>query len=227
MRPWIAIVFLVFIAGAVIFLIWQGATESDPAPTPAEPEAAVEPLPVEEVTPEPEPVPIIPVEGTEAPPGPERTLPPPIAARSPDEIEREKKVARFAATLADETANDQTRYDAAAQLGQLPSDAAVSALEEALEDDTNKLVRRAAAWSLGQQGKRAVGAIPTLIEQVGSEEQYVGYMAARALGEIAKEVLGEARSFGFSPTMTLEERRAIRKQWREWWEANREKLSAD
>ena len=83
------------------------------------------------------------------------------------------------------------------------------------------------SWSLGQQGKRAVGAIPTLIEQVGSEEQYVGYMAARALGEIAKEVLGEARSFGFSPTMTLEERRAIRKQWREWWEANREKLSAD
>jgi len=148
----------------------------------------------------------------------------PKPRKTKQDLENERLLAEYIAKLKDKRATDQTRYNAAVQLGDLSYPEAVEVLAESLENDTNDLVRRACAWSLGNLGKIAVPAIPRLIAQVGGKQEYVGYMCARALGDITKAVLGQAVTFNFDPTMRRRERSKIQKQWEAWWKKNQEKL---
>jgi hypothetical protein len=151
--------------------------------------------------------------------------PPP--EKSKEEIEAERLRNEYIAKLKDKRASNQTRYNAAVQLGDLKHEDSVQALVEALEKDSNDLVRRASAWSLGMLGKLAVPAIPTLIEHIGGREEYVGYMCERALGEITKAVQGQAVTFNFDPTMSQRERRKVQKSWEEWWAKHKAELLPD
>ena len=150
---------------------------------------------------------------------------PPSKSRA--EIERERLVMEYISKLKDRKASDQTRYNAAVQLGDLKHPDAVPPLIEALEKDRYDLVCRAAAWSLGMFGKDAVQAIPALIGQIGGKQEYVGYMCERALGEITKVVTGKAVTFNFDPTMSLRERRKVQKKWEEWWAKHQAELLPD
>ncbi|MHC4136492.1 MAG: HEAT repeat domain-containing protein [Planctomycetota bacterium] len=147
--------------------------------------------------------------------------------RSREEVERERLVREYIAKLADRKASDQTRYNAAVQLGDLKHPDAVQPLIKALQKDRYDLVCRAAAWSLGMFGKDAIPAIPALIGEIGGKQEYVGYMCERALGEITKAVLGKAVTFNFDPTMSQRERRKVQKKWEEWWAKNRAQLLPD
>jgi hypothetical protein len=154
--------------------------------------------------------------------------PPP--ARPPqtrEEVERERLVKEYIAKLGDRKASDQTRYNAAVQLGDLKHPDAVQPLIKALQKDSYDLVCRAAAWSLGMFGKDAIPAIPALIGQIGGKQEYVGYMCERALGEITKAVLNKAVTFNFDPTMSQRERRKVQKKWEDWWAKNRAQLLPD
>ncbi|MHC4939695.1 MAG: HEAT repeat domain-containing protein [Planctomycetota bacterium] len=131
------------------------------------------------------------------------------------------QVEDFIKQLGDRAQSDQNRYNAAVQLGDLGHPAAVTPLMTALQKDPYDLVRRAAAFSLGMLGKHAVPAIPVLIEGVSKQEEYVGYMCARALGEIAKATLGQTVEFGYDPTMSRKQRNEVRDKWNEWWEKNK------
>ncbi|MHC4493877.1 MAG: HEAT repeat domain-containing protein, partial [Planctomycetota bacterium] len=142
-------------------------------------------------------------------------------APSREEVERERLVNEYIVKLADRKASDQTRYAAAVQLGDLKHLDAVQPLIKALQKDSNDLVCRAAAWSLGMFGKDAIPAIPALIGEIGGKQEYVGYMCERALGEITKAVLGKAVTFNFDPTMSQRERRKVQENWEEWWAKNR------
>jgi len=153
--------------------------------------------------------------------------PPAKPPRSREEVEREKLVKEYIAKLADRKASDQTRYNAAVQLGDLKHSDAVQPLIKALQKDPYDLVCRAAAWSLGMFGKDAIPAIPALIGEIGGKQEYVGYMCERALGEITKAVLGKAVTFNFDPTMSQRERRKVQKKWEDWWAKNRAQLLPD
>jgi len=159
-----------------------------------------------------------------------KTTPEPTAGRDeptskpPPDEENPKlraQVDEFVKQLGDRAASDQTRYNAAVQLGDLGHPSAVGPLVQALQKDSYDLVRRAAAFSLGMLGKHAVSAIPILIEGVSEQEEYVGYMCARALGEIAKATLGQTVEFGYDPTMSRKQRRDVREQWEGWWQKNK------
>jgi len=132
-----------------------------------------------------------------------------------------KQVDAFIKQLTDRSASDQTRYNAAVQLGDLGHPSAVEPLLAALRKDPYDLVRRAAAFSLGMLGKHSIVAIPTLIEGVAKQEEYVGYMCARALSEISKATLGRAEEFGYDPTMTARQRKSVMAKWQAWWDKNR------
>lgn len=148
-------------------------------------------------------------------------------AKTREEIEREKLVKEYIAKLSDRKASDQTRYNAAVQLGDLKHPDAVQPLIKALQKDPYDLVCRAAAWSLGMFGKDAIPAIPALIAEIGGKQEYVGYMCERALGEITKAVLGKTVTFNFDPTMSQRERRKVQKKWEDWWSKNRAQLLPD
>jgi hypothetical protein len=151
----------------------------------------------------------------------------PTPAKAPktrEEVERERLVKEYIAKLGDRKASDQTRYNAAVQLGDLKHPDAVQPLIKALQKDPYDLVCRAAAWSLGMFGKDAIPAIPALIGEIGGKQEYVGYMCERALGEITKAVLNKAVTFNFDPTMSLRERKKVQKKWEEWWAKNRAQL---
>jgi len=146
----------------------------------------------------------------------------PKADRPPEEDPKLRaQVDEFIKQLTDRSASDQTRYNAAVQLGDLGHPAAVAPLVQALEKDPYDLVKRAAAFSLGMLGKHSVSAIPVLIAGVSEKEEYVGYMCARALGEIAKATLGQEVEFGYDPTMSAKQRREVRDRWQQWWDKNR------
>jgi hypothetical protein len=138
-----------------------------------------------------------------------------------DDPKLRAQVDEFVKQLGDRSASDQNRYNAAVQLGDLGHPVAVQPLVLALQKDPYDLVRRAAAFSLGMLGKHAVAAVPVLIEGVSKQEEYVGYMCARALGEIAKATLGQTVEFGYDPTMSAKQRRDVRNKWKDWWEKNR------
>jgi len=140
---------------------------------------------------------------------------------NPDDAKIRAQVDEFVKQLGDRASSDQTRYNAAVQLGDLGHPAAVAPLVQALQKDPYDLVRRAAAFSLGMLGKHAVEAVPVLIEGVSKQEEYVGYMCARALGEIAKATLGQTVEFGYDPTMSAKQRREVMLKWQEWWEKNK------
>jgi HEAT repeat protein len=91
----------------------------------------------------------------------------------------------------------------------------------ALQKDPYHLVRRAAAYSLGLLGKHSVSAVPVLIDGIAKQDEYVGYMCARALGEISKATLGRTQEFGYDPTMNKKQRREIQEKWNEWWQKNK------
>lgn len=131
------------------------------------------------------------------------------------------QVDEFIKQLSDRSLSDQTRYNAAVQLGDFGHPAAVAPLTEALRKDSYDLVRRAAAFSLGMLGKHAVPSVPTLIEGVGKQEEYVGYMCARALGEIAKATLGQSVEFGYDPELSKRQRQEVMRKWADWWEKNK------
>ena len=133
---------------------------------------------------------------------------------------REVVIKRHVATLKNKNAAVAARYNAAVQLGDLGAKGAIDTLIHSLEKDPNALVQRAAAWSIGRFGKDALRAVPALIRQVGAEEPYVGYLSARALGEITKATMRKSVSFGFQPTMVLDERKAVRARWEAWWKKN-------
>jgi len=118
----------------------------------------------------------------------------------------------------------EVRYQAGRQLGEMRAVEARDALMNAVQHDEAELVRRVAAWDLGRLGKDGVPAVEVLIAQVGSDKQYVGLMAHRALGDIAEAVLGSRPELEFKPTMTQEERTAIQGRWQEWYAAHREEL---
>jgi len=154
----------------------------------------------------------------------------PAPAKPPqtrEEVERERLVKEYIAKLSDRKASDQTRYNAAVQLGDLKHPDAVQPLIKALQKDSYDLVCRAAAWSLGMFGKDAIPAIPALIGEIGGKQEYVGYMCERALGEITKAVLNKAVTFNFDPTMSQRERRKVQKKWEVWWAKNRAQLLPD
>jgi len=162
-------------------------------------------------------------------PGPEK---PPVAPEPKDtpkprvdpNPELTRQLSNFVRQLKDRSIDDQTRFNAAVQLGDLRDPRAVDPLVEALHKDSYDLVRRASAWSLGMLGKDAVRAIPDLIDQMKDKEEYVGYMCERALGEITKAALGEPVSFKFDPTMKSRERRRVQKKWEAWWIKNKPML---
>jgi len=131
------------------------------------------------------------------------------------------KAAGFIKQLGDASASDQTRYNAAVQLGDVDHSSAVGPLVQALQKDPYHLVRRAAAFSLGMLGKHSVSAIPVLIDGVAKQDPYVGYMCARALGEISKATLGRSEEFGYDPEMNRKQRREIQTKWNEWWQKNK------
>jgi hypothetical protein len=149
---------------------------------------------------------------------PTKGKPPPKVTVDP---ETRKLVDKFIKQLLDKSVDKQTRFNAAVQLGDLMDPTAVDALVTALKKDPYDLVRRAAAYSLGMLGKHSARAIPDLIAQMDDKEEYVGYMCERALGDITKVVLGASVSFGFDPTMSPKKRRAVQKQWEDWWEKNK------
>ena len=132
-----------------------------------------------------------------------------------------QQAAEFIAQLSDRDATDQTRYNAAVQLGDLGHPSAVPPLLAALEKDPYDLVRRAAAFSLGLLGKHSVPAVPALIEGVSKQEEYVGYMCARALTDIAKAALNQNVEFDYDPNMSAKERRGVMKKWQGWWDKNK------
>ena len=132
-----------------------------------------------------------------------------------------KKAAQFIKQLGDRSASDQTRYNAAVQLGDVGHPSAVDPLVQALQNDAYDLVRRAAAFSLGMLGKHSVSSIPILIDGVAKQDEYVGYMCARALGEISMATLGRTQEFGYDPTMNRKQRREIMNKWSEWWAKNK------
>lgn len=134
------------------------------------------------------------------------------------------QAAEFIQQLNDRESSDQTRYNAAVQLGDLGHPSAVQPLLRSLTKDSYDLVRRAAAFSLGLLGKHSIAAIPTLIDGVSKQEEYVGYMCARALSEIAKATLNQTVEFGYDPTMTTRQRREISKKWKAWWEQNKSRV---
>jgi len=144
----------------------------------------------------------------------------PPAGPTKEELEREKLLKEYLAQLLDRKASDRIRYNAAVQLGDLKHPGALDGLLAALEKDPNDLVRRAAAWSIGMLGKQAVKAIPALIGEIGSKQEFVGYMCERALGEITKAVLGKAQTFNFDPNMSSRERKKVQRLWQEWWKKN-------
>lgn len=154
---------------------------------------------------------------TKPPPEPPMDLPP-IPARSPEEVERDRLVAEYVAKLGDKKAPNGARYNAAVSLGDLRHPTAIPALIDALENDPYDLVCRAAAWSLGMYGKEAIPAIPALIRQLGGKDGTVGYMCERALGEITKAATGAAVSFGFDSNASPRARKKVQKDWEEWWE---------
>ena len=121
------------------------------------------------------------------------------------------------AALLDSKARVQERYLAAVQLGRLKAKEGVPALAKALENDASEVVRRAAAWSLGQMPRYAADAAPVLIRNVGGERPYVGWMCDRALGEIARTLFDETPSMGFDLKGSADERRAAQERWRLWW----------
>ncbi len=166
-----------------------------------------------------------PPSGTD-PSAPGMETPPVAPGPSREEMERQRQLADYVRKLTEKGSSDQTRYNAAVQLGDLRDPAAIDPLMQALEKDPYDLVRRAAAWSLGMMGKEGIRAVPALIRQIGQKEEYVGYMCERALGEITKAALGAAVSFKYDPTMSQRERRAIQKKWEDWWEQNRHLLGA-
>ena len=152
---------------------------------------------------------------------------PEVPKKSADDLDRERQVKEYIATLLDRKAGDKSnteRYNAAVQLGDLKDPAAIPALVDALQNDSYDLVQRAAAWSLGAFGQDAVPAIPALIAQLAGKYEYVGYMCERALGEITKATMGSPVSFNFDPTMNLSARKKVQKKWEEWWEKNRDTL---
>ena len=149
--------------------------------------------------------------------------PKPTRDKDPDP-ELTRQLNNFVRQLKDRKIDEQTRFNAAVQLGDLRDPRAVDPLIEALHKDSYDLVRRASAWSLGMLGKDAVRAIPHLIDQMKDKEEYVGYMCERALGEITKAVLGEPVTFKFDPTMNAKQRRKVQKKWDEWWAKNKATL---
>lgn len=153
---------------------------------------------------------------------PDPVTPPP--AEDTADRERRAQAEVHIAKLTDPKSPDQARYNAAVELGDLKHPSAVDPLIGVLRNDPSELVRRAAAWALGEMGKEAVRAIPALIEQLGGKEEYVGYMCERALGDITKACLGAAKSFKYDPTMSQRQRKQIQKQWEDWWEKNKDQL---
>ncbi len=149
---------------------------------------------------------------------------PPTPKKSKQDLDNERLLTEYIAKLTDKRATDQTRYNAAVQLGDLRYPEAVEALADALENDKNDLVRRACSWSLGNLGKLSVRAIPRIIAQIGGKQEYVGYMCERALGDITKAVLGQAVTFNFDPTLSARARKKVQGQWEAWWEKNQKKL---
>lgn len=148
----------------------------------------------------------------------------PAPSGDAEEEKRRRQAEEHVAKLLDRSAAEQARYNAAVALGDLKHPYAVDPLIQALEKDSHDLVRRAAAWALGQLGKDAVRAIPALILQIGSKEEYIGYQCELALGDITKAVLGAPKSFDFDPTMSARDRKKVQKKWEEWWEQNKEQL---
>jgi len=138
-------------------------------------------------------------------------------------FETADQVVRLARTLASGEAV-QERYRAAVMLARHPAARATDALVHALKNDDNGLVRRAAALSLGSHGKAARGAIPALIEAVGDEDAYVGFMAHRALESLARTFRVKHAISRFDPTAKLADRKRTAAEWaRAWaeWEASR------
>ena len=134
--------------------------------------------------------------------------------------ERRMQVDKLIRQMLNRRVDKQERFNAAVQLGDLQDASSVGALVTALKKDSYDLVRRAAAYSLGMLGKRAVNALPDLIAQMDDKQPYVGYMCERALGDITKAVLGATVTFHFDPIMSLKERRAIKAKWNAWYEKN-------
>jgi len=141
-----------------------------------------------------------------------------------DDPKLRAQAADFIQQLMDRKSSDQTRYNAAVQLGDLGHASAVDPLLRALSKDSYDLVRRAAAFSLGNLGRHSVRAVPALIEGVSKQESYVGYMCARALIDIAKSTLNQTVEFGYDPTMTARQRRGVSKKWQGWWDKNKARV---
>ncbi|MGQ0612452.1 MAG: HEAT repeat domain-containing protein [Planctomycetaceae bacterium] len=155
---------------------------------------------------------------------PKQPDPPPV---DPRQAEQDRLVREYVLKLQSKEATPRERYTAAVRLGELMDPSAITPLIQVLESDEDDLVLRGAAWSLGKFGKVAVRAIPALIKQVGEKREYVGYMCDRALSDISLDALGARITFGYDPTMTSKQRRAIEKQWEEWWTKNRPLLERE
>jgi hypothetical protein len=167
----------------------------------------------------------VPDPGGPAPiPGPTPPKQTPGEDGTAEDAELALKIAKYAAQLRDKKADKQSRFNAAAELGDLNDPRAVDPLVAALAQDPYHLVRRACAYYLGMLGKHAVRSIPHLIAQMDDKDEYVGYQCERALGKITEAALGAAQTFHFDPTLSRKKRRDIQKQWEEWWEKMKPRL---
>ena len=148
--------------------------------------------------------------------------------KTPEEQARDREAQQYIKVLDDKGADGQERYDAAVNLGDLRHPDAIDPLTRALAQTKDTLLKRAAAWALGRHGKMAVRAIPTLIEEIGGKEAYVGYTCVDTLKRITKDALGAEASVGqeFDPTMSRSERKRVQKAWESWWAKNQKNLGA-
>ena len=87
-------------------------------------------------------------------------------------------------TLQDQKIEGFVRSNAAITLGQIGTEDGVYVLIQALKNDQDTEVRKAAAGALGAIGDKAVDAVPVLIQALNDQNRRVRGIVAYALGQI-------------------------------------------
>ena len=87
-------------------------------------------------------------------------------------------------TLQDQKIEGFVRSNAAITLGQIGTEDGVYVLIQALKNDQNTEVRKAAAGALGAIGDKAIDAVPVLIQALNDQDKRVRGSVAYALGQI-------------------------------------------
>ncbi|HKE02121.1 MAG TPA: HEAT repeat domain-containing protein [Planctomycetota bacterium] len=110
----------------------------------------------------------------------------------------------------------EKRWDAVGELARPPFNKDVIPYLLPMLKDPDDFVRHHAAEALGDLDARA--AIPALIDSLSDPQQFVREMVNTQLRRITRQ------TFKFDPSGKKDDRDRQQRQWRTWWEQNREKL---